>query len=229
MPICWDKSTPKKRKRAIESLIHIKQKWTGESKGRNCADGGPMRATAKPEDAASPTAFLESITLTSVIEAHEGRDVVMVDMPNAFVQTKLEKGPDQKKIVMRLRGAVAEMMVRCAPEVCKPHVVFENGQKVICVESSKALCGLSISALLFCKKSLKDLASMGFELNPYDPCVANKMINGKQMTIVWHVDDLKASHINAKVNDEFYEWLKSKCEDKEIGILKPEEARFMIF
>jgi hypothetical protein len=36
---------------------------------------------------------------------------------------------------------------------------------------------------------------MGFEINPYDPCVANKMMNGSQMTIKWHVDDLMISHL----------------------------------
>ena len=40
---------------------------------------------------------------------------------------------------------------------------------------------------------------MGFEVNPYDPCVANKVINGSQMTVTWHVDDLKISH---KESDE---------------------------
>ena len=35
---------------------------------------------------------------------------------------------------------------------------------------------------------------MGFVINPYDPCVANKMVNGHQMTVCWHVDDLKVSH-----------------------------------
>ena len=38
---------------------------------------------------------------------------------------------------------------------------------------------------------------MGFELNPYDPCVANKTINGSQMTVTWHVDDLKVSHVDS--------------------------------
>ena len=37
---------------------------------------------------------------------------------------------------------------------------------------------------------------MGFKINPYDPCVLNKMVNGHQMTIYWHVDDLKVSHKN---------------------------------
>jgi hypothetical protein len=36
---------------------------------------------------------------------------------------------------------------------------------------------------------------MGFEINPYDPCVANKMVNRSQMTIRWHVDDLMISHL----------------------------------
>ena len=35
---------------------------------------------------------------------------------------------------------------------------------------------------------------MGFELNPYDPCVANATICNKQCTIVWYVDDNKMSH-----------------------------------
>jgi hypothetical protein len=36
----------------------------------------------------------------------------------------------------------------------------------------------------------------GFELNPYDTCVANKIIGGKQCTIAWYVDDNKISHAN---------------------------------
>ena len=51
------------------------------------------------------------------------------------------------------------------------------------------------SALLFYKKLVGELRSMGFEINPYDPCVANKMVNGSQMTIRWHVDDLMISHL----------------------------------
>ena len=31
-------------------------------------------------------------------------------------------------------------------------------------------------------------------INDYDPCVANKMVDGAQITICWHVDDLKISY-----------------------------------
>jgi hypothetical protein len=40
---------------------------------------------------------------------------------------------------------------------------------------------------------------MGFELNPYKPCMANCMIEGKQCTIAWYVDDNKISHTNPDV------------------------------
>jgi hypothetical protein len=36
---------------------------------------------------------------------------------------------------------------------------------------------------------------MGFEINPYNICIANKMVNGLQMTIRWQVDDLMISHL----------------------------------
>ena len=35
---------------------------------------------------------------------------------------------------------------------------------------------------------------MVFKINQYEPCVENKMVNIHQMTICWHVDDLKVSH-----------------------------------
>ena len=43
------------------------------------------------------------------------------------------------------------------------------------------------------------LLDQGFVLNRYNPCVANKNINGHQCTICWYVDDLKISHINSDV------------------------------
>ncbi len=52
------------------------------------------------------------------------------------------------------------------------------------------------SALLFYRKLVLELKKMGFEINPYDPCVANKMVNGTQMMIRWQVDDLMMSHVS---------------------------------
>ena len=72
-----------------------------------------------------------------------------------------------------------------------------------------------MSGLLFYKKFRASIEKIGYKVNPYDPCVANKTINGKQHTISWHVDDLKSSHVDPKVNDDFHKWLQ-----KEYGQVK---------
>ena len=46
------------------------------------------------------------------------------------------------------------------------------------------------------------LQKEGFTLNPYDSCVANKVINNKQCTIGWYVDDNILSHVDPKVVDQ---------------------------
>ena len=48
-------------------------------------------------------------------------------------------------------------------------------------------------------------------INTYDRCTANRMVNGKQQTILWHVDDCKISGLN-KTNDEFIEVIRDKYE-----------------
>eukprot|EP00804_Cyclotella_cryptica_P028154 CCRYP_011025-RA/>CCRYP_011025-RA protein AED:0.32 eAED:0.32 QI:0/0/0/1/0/0.5/2/0/272 len=50
------------------------------------------------------------------------------------------------------------------------------------------------SALLFYEKLKKEFENYGMVMNPYDMCVANKETEkGHQLTVLWHVDDLKIS------------------------------------
>ena len=72
---------------------------------------------------------------------------------------------------------------------------------------------------------MKDLKSTEFELNPYDLCVANMILNGKQFTTVWHVDDLKLLHDDPVLVTRFIEWLKTKYEDEEIGKMKASRGK----
>ena len=77
------------------------------------------------------------------------------------------------------------------------------------VTLQKALYGCSKSALLFYKKFVSEIVSKGFELKPYDTCVANKTVKGRQMTITWHIDDLEILHTDAAEVTNIIEWLKS--------------------
>ena len=58
-------------------------------------------------------------------------------------------------------------------------VVYEKGKKVLYVQLDKALYGCVQSALLWYELYASTLKDMGFELNPYDLCVANADIEGK--------------------------------------------------
>ena len=81
---------------------------------------------------------------------------------------------------------------------------MEKGEQVMYMELLKALYSTLHTARLFWQKLSKQLIDVwGFTPNKYDDCMVNKTINGHQMTMVWHVDDLKVSHIDAKEVDKF--------------------------
>ena len=74
----------------------------------------------------------------------------------------------------------------------------------------KALYGSIKLALLWCELLTGELREMGFELNPYDKCVANKMIDGKQCTLAWWVDDNCLTHLFDKVLDKVIKRIERK-------------------
>ena len=63
----------------------------------------------------------------------------------------------------------------------------------------KSLYGIMQAALLWYRSLVKCLKADGFEINKYDSCIANKIVNGKQCTVCWHVDDTKISHMDKNV------------------------------
>ena len=63
--------------------------------------------------------------------------------------------------------------------------------------------------LYYCKFT-KNLTSIGFEINPYYPWVANKVIESSQMTIWFHIDDCKMSHHERKASDCMIKWLRQE-------------------
>jgi hypothetical protein len=144
------------------------------------------------EDASAPTVPIEAVMLSAVIDAVEERDVATADTPGAFMQANIDK-----VVHVKFEGEIAEMLVKLDPALCRKFVKDENGKTVLCVELLKALCGTLKAALLFWKLLSSKLASWRFEINPCDWCVANKTMDGKQCTILWHVDDLKISHVDS--------------------------------
>ena len=178
--------------------IFLTQKRTGEIKGRTVAGGNKQRGFVEKEDASSPTVATESVILTAMIDAEERRDVAILDIPNAFIQTQVQD--KSKRAIIRIRGELVDMLVTIAPEVYEPYVtVDKKGNKQILVECLNAIYGTMVVALLYYEKFTNSLEKKGFKKNPYDPCVWNKQIDGKQCTICFHVDDCKISHVSKTV------------------------------
>ena len=50
---------------------------------------------------------------------------------------------------------------------------------------------------------------MDFGFKKYDPCVSNKKINGKQCTILWHVDDMNIYYVGGEVLEELVNKVKA--------------------
>jgi hypothetical protein len=67
--------------------MFLKEKRDGSLKGRTVAGGNNQRDYISKEDASSPTVATEAVLLSCIIDAEEGRDVAVIDIPNAFIQT----------------------------------------------------------------------------------------------------------------------------------------------
>ena len=186
--------TREQKKAALKYLMFLKQKRCGKIKGRGCADGRKQRLYKTKEETSSPTISIEALFLTCIVDALEHRCVATCDIPGAFMQADMDE-----LIHVKLEGELATLLIRLDPTY-QEYLMTEHGKPVIYAELSKALYRTLQAALLFWKNLTEFLTELGFEPNPYDSCMMNKDINGKQCTIGWHVDDLKISHLKIQLS-----------------------------
>ena len=100
--------------------------------------------------------------------------------------------------LLKLEGVLLDTMCKVNPEYEKS-VFMENNKNILYLRLLKALYVCVKAELLWYELVYTTLKDMGFVLNPYDKCVANKMDNGNQCTIAWHVQDNNISHVDSKV------------------------------
>ena len=86
---------------------------------------------------------------------------------------------------------------------------MEGDEKVLYVRLIRTLYGCMESALLRYNLFDEKLQKIGFEINPYEKCIANKTINGKKCTIAWYIDDNKVSHEDPEVVTEIIKEIES--------------------
>ena len=106
--------------------------------------------------------------LTIIIDAIEGKDKA-----NAKIKDE---------VLMKITGKEVDLFCEIDLSLAE-FVVMKKSQKILYAQLEKALYGCVQSALLWYKLYLSTLKDMGFELNSYNICVANKKIEGKQCTV----------------------------------------------
>ena len=112
--------------------------------------GNKQRDYITKEDVSSPTVTAEGVMLTCIINAQEDRDVAVVDIPNAFVQTVVSKEDAEHRVTVCIRGPLVDVLVLIAPDVYGLYVsTTKTGKKVLIVECLNAVYGTIVAALLY--------------------------------------------------------------------------------
>jgi hypothetical protein len=189
--------TREEKQRSLQYLMFLKQKRCGRIKGHGCANGRKQWVYKTKEETSAPTVCVESLFLSCVIDAKENRKVITCDIPGAFMQADIDE-----VLHVQLEGPLAQLLTKIDPDLYAKFMMVEGGKDVMYVKLTKVLYGTLQAAMLFWKDLTSYLAKRGFVLNPYDNCIANKMIDGAQCTILWHVDDLKILHVKQEVLED---------------------------
>jgi hypothetical protein len=130
------------------------------------------------------------------------KEVATADIAGAYLKAFMKDF-----VLMRFSGETVRILCEMNPKH-KSFVIIENGEQILYVRLIKAIYGCVESALLWYELFSSILQQMGFVLNPYDPCVENCQIEGKQCTIGWYVDDTKISHVSPAVVTSIIEKLE---------------------
>ena len=128
--------------------MFLSRKKSGKCKGRLAFNGKPTRVWISNEEKSSPTVLNESLFLTCAVDAHKGRDVMSMDVPNTYIQADLPQDDKSEKVIMKVRGRLVDWLCEIAPESYQSYVVYERGVKVLYLVILKAIYGMLQAGLL---------------------------------------------------------------------------------
>lgn len=177
-PVMPNELSTEKKRAALNLMSMVKEKRNGKVIGHACADGHKQRLYINKDGVSSPTVQLESLMLTLLVDAHEKRNVATADIVGAYLMA-----PIDDFILIKLTKESLDIMCQVNTDLPK-YVTKEHGSDTLYQQLSKVLYGCMQSALLWYQVFKGCLSYLGFILNPYDPCIANKIINGKQRRVV---------------------------------------------
>ena len=109
-PVRIENLTEKYKHDSLALLMLLKKKRDRLIKGGGVADGRKQREKTEPKDKKSPTVSTEEVMLTAKIDALEGLDMAVVDIPGEYMSVYMEDEVHRVFI-----GTLAYMMVMANP------------------------------------------------------------------------------------------------------------------
>ena len=187
----------------------------GRVKGQTYIDRRKQCKKLVPRYATPHNVSTDSVPITATIDVHEGCNVGICDMMGAFRSADMDE-----ELKMVLRGSLDEPLVNISPQIYRHHMIYEKGRPILYAPLKKALYGCLRLEFLFYKRLVAYMRGKGFELNPYDPYVTNKMIGGKKMEVFYYLDNLEVSHMKPKEVTNVMECIEGIYGDMRITRLK---------
>ena len=204
--------------KAMESLLFLNKKRDGTIKVCTYANESMQWKYIPKEEAVSLTVSTNSVLITGVIEVKQGHDTMIIHILSAFAQTVLPE--DNKKVIMKIRNQLVDILVSINSDKYSSYACKTGKSKVLHMRMKKPLYGMLKVLILYYEQFRCDIKAIEYVVNPYDMYVVNKNINNKQHTLTWHIDDIKASDIDPKVNNKFYAQAEKTYGSEELGYAK---------
>ena len=182
-------------RKILRSHMFLREKYDAigtfeKMKARLVADGSAQdKEEFKDDEISSPTASLESIFNMLKLVAVEKRHLLVLDVGGAYLNAKIDRAE-----YMYIQPELVNILVN----ICPSYKKFRDSYGKMLVQIDKAMYGLVQSARLWYDTITGVLKRAGYSPNPMDGCVWNKMVSGKQVTIVIYVDDLAISCVDKR-------------------------------
>lgn len=90
------------------------------------------------------------------------------------------------------------MLVKIDPSLREHVIETKQGYKLMYCKLNKVVYGTLLGAILFYKKLVTQLHEWNFIMKLYDACTWDKIVNDKQLTIQYFIDDFHISSVDMK-------------------------------
>ena len=98
---------------------------------------------------------------------------------------------EEKKDIatIKLRGVLVDITYRVSSDYQAYVTRDKRGVNQLLPNFQNSLYGKMVAILIYYSKFTNIFTIIGFEIKPYDLCIANNVIDGSQTTIFFYVDE----------------------------------------